>query len=170
MPAIALLSPEVWEALKLANIRGATDSQLASQFEVSQGSIRLRRMRDPMWAAAMVKSPTKPTDNKEIETRNETAALVSASVQEMLRSNGETSSLRASQIASRSLERAPDELPVTSLGDVKVALQIARTAAGLDKAQVNMAVAMSPGWGATVTAECHTGDWIESCDSGESQE
>lgn len=175
MAAISLLPPEEWEALKLANIRGATDEQLARQFEVTEESIRKRRSRDPVWQAAMsdrthhsiVKTKVlQATDkamsqDKPVIVTKANIVTLSASVDDILRENGQQSSLRASQIASASLSAAPDSLPVASLADVKTALQIARSAAGLDRAQVQVAMALSPGWGAAVQAEASAGDWEE---------
>jgi hypothetical protein len=53
MPALSLLRPEQWEALKIANIRGVDDPDLARQFGVTEVAIRKRRSRDPVWQAAV---------------------------------------------------------------------------------------------------------------------
>lgn len=140
MANIALLPPEQWEALRISSIRGSSDEQLARQFEVTRESIRMRRMRDPAWKAALAAKPTESIGNKENVTTNVTAAAIQASVADSLRQNGEQTSLRVSQIALRSVQSAPDTLPCETASDLKTFLSAARIAAGMDKAQPEVRV------------------------------
>lgn len=100
----------------------------------------------------MVK-PTLQIDNKENVTANVTKGLVETSVQEMLRQNGEQSSLRASQIAHKSLQSAPDSLPVKDAGDLKTLLSVVRIAAGMDRDQPQVQVNLAMFQGEAVTVE-----------------
>lgn len=47
------LSMEAWSALKMANIGGTSDSDLAGIYEVSEDAIRKKRSRDKGWAIAV---------------------------------------------------------------------------------------------------------------------
>ncbi len=140
MANIALLPPEEWEALRIASIKGVTDEQLSRQFEVSRESIRQRRFKDPVWAAAVSTLRAELAPKPDNITAIVTGDSVKASVEASLAENGQKSNLIASRIALTSLERAPEALPVTSLADVKTALSVARIAAGMDKAQPEVKV------------------------------
>ncbi len=144
MANTTLLPPEEWEALRIASIKGVTDEQLSRQFEVSRESIRQRRFKDPVWAAATATTRAELATKPENITAIVTGEAVKASVEASLLEMGQQSSLRALQIAHKSLQRAPDELPVQNLGDLKTALSVARIAAGMDRegAEVKVNLAM----------------------------
>jgi len=78
----------------------------------------------------VTEKPVSQRVKMEVETSRTEAVtdLVTDNLQEI----GQQSSLRAAQIALRSLSRSPDSLPITSMAEAKSAMQIARIAAGMD--------------------------------------
>lgn len=153
-----------WVAVEKAAIAGVSYAKLSAEHGIPETAIRKRASRYA-WPTTFRTGPkiTGPSQTSVTRAQNE---AISVTVADSLAENGQKSSLLASKIALQSLARAPESLPVTSLGDVKTAMQIARTAAGLDRPQVQVAVAMSPGWGAAAQAEAK--DWGE--DTEEPQE
>lgn len=173
MPNIALLPPEQWEALKLANVRGVEDAVLAEQFDVTREAIRQRRSRDPAWAAAMadrkhhsVQRANKPEDASslsQLPSQNVTkvdSGLVRASVTANLAEiHAQTATKLAQATASALGTFAQKPAPVESWQDAKTAYSIQRLACGVDKegVQVNVTLGMfggeveeGPAWEAEV--------------------
>ena len=136
------ISPEVWEAVKIASIRGVPDVQLSEQFGVTREAIRQRRFRDKAWAAAV--SPVSMLHNEERKAEAsrivtggpetaEIAQKVASTVSENIARLGEQNRLLALQIAGKGLKQANDAPPeVQSWQDVKALMDIVSKAAGLE--------------------------------------
>lgn len=142
----SILSPEAWEAVRIASVKGVTDQELASQFGITCESIRQRRFRDPIWKAANeAKSGTCNAVSQKGENVPSSASLaakVAATVGESIASLGESNRLLALQIASKGL-RAADAAPpeVTSWQDVRALVDIVHKASGMESGnavQVNV--------------------------------
>jgi hypothetical protein len=150
-----VISPEAWEALKAASIRGVPDSQLAETFGVETNAIRQRRFIDPIWKAAvsakreLAKERAIEVDKKqELQDSNLTgklteasksppaaslAAKVASTVSESIASLGESNRLLALQIAAKGLRQAEQAPPdVQSWGDVKALVEIVHKASGME--------------------------------------
>ena len=149
-----VISPEAWEALKAASIRGVPDSQLADSFGVERNAIRQRRFLDPIWKAAVNAKreaveetkrelSTNPVDLTGDLTKGENAPnsvslaqKVAATVQESIASLGESNRLLALQIASKGLKQADQAPPdVTSWSDVRAMVDIVHKASGMESGQ-----------------------------------
>ena len=142
----AILSPEAWEAVRIASVKGVTDQELASQFGITCESIRQRRFRDPIWkAASEAKSGPCNAVSQKRENAPSSVSLaekVAATVGESIATLGESNRLLALQIAGKGL-RAADAAPpeVTSWGDVKALVDIVHKASGMESGnavQVNV--------------------------------
>jgi hypothetical protein len=152
-----VISPEAWEALKAASIRGVPDSQLAETFGVETGTIRQRRFADSIWKAALAnRIQSKPVDDSQkgdnltgkITERAEMppvaslAAKVASTVQESISTLGESNRLLALQIAQKGLRQADAAPPeVQSWGDVRALVEIVHKASGMESGnavQVNV--------------------------------
>lgn len=154
MPAISLLPPEQWEEVRIASIRGVPDETLSKQFDIPKDTIRKRRERDPAWQAAVSARPGQAPRNPEkvrglsqiVQKPSET--VISASISDSLRVNGEKCSLFASQLALSKLQKAaenPESISdLKDMSDVKVTMSVARIAGGMDKegteVKVNLAM------------------------------
>lgn len=157
MGAPVLLTPAEWEAVKVASLRGVPDADLARQFGVEQASIRKRRSRDAMWAAACGgvqigkgvqpegrqggrKPPSQETVTK-LQNVTEMAEKAAESVTLSLAERGEICRNRLLQLAQKGIEKAhKTDLPVTSWQDAKTITEIAAKAAGWDKAEAQVSV------------------------------
>lgn len=81
---------------------------------------------------------------------------------ETLLEQGIEASHLASRLAVTALKSAKGTImPMENLTDVKTAMGIARTAAGMDRAVTQIAVAVTPAWGAAAQAESQATDWSE---------
>lgn len=146
MPAVSVLSPEVWEALKLANIRGATDEQLSRQFEVSEVAIRTRRHRDGMWKAAMSDRDYGPKTQKiavAMKATNATSEAVLAAVTGSMQQIGADHPLRWANYLNGKLKQVveTDTLPTpSSWKEAATADSMLRRAVGLDKEGTTVSV------------------------------
>ena len=146
----AVLSPQEWEAVKAASIKGVPDAQLAEAFGINGNAIRQRRFLDPVWKAAVAATREKEADNKAVLTQSltkapetaEIAQKVASTVSENIARLGEQNRLLALQIAGKGLKQANDAPPeVQSWQDVKALMDIVSKAAGLDQGnavQVNI--------------------------------
>lgn len=156
----AILSPEAWEAVKAASIKGVPDSQIAESFGINSNAIRQRRFLDPIWKAAVNAKreaveetkrelSTNPVDltgdltkGPEMASSASLAAKVAATVQESITSLGESNRLLALQIASKGLKAADQAPPeVTSWQDVRALVEIVHKASGMESGnavQVNV--------------------------------
>ena len=129
----AVLSPQEWEAVKTANLRGVPDKELSATFGILETTIRQRRFNDPLWKAAMA-------HNRELiathEARNnanltegpemaEIAQKAASSVQEAIANGKVANELLLLQIASKGLKQADGNLPqVKQWGDIKAIADI----------------------------------------------
>ncbi len=168
-----VLSPESWDALKAASIRGVPDSQLAETFGIETNAIRQRRFLDPIWKAAytanreLVNSVVK--GDKEKLTGNLTkgadsaslAQKVAATISENAESLSSSNLLLASQIAQKGLRRASseiDHLPLENIADIERIFKMAALAGKWSQPQVNVQQAFAFGGGQADEAilECET--------------
>ena len=158
-----VLSPESWDALKAASIRGVPDSQLAETFGIETNAIRQRRFLDPIWKAAytanreLVNSVVKG-DKEEKLTGNLTkgadsaslAQKVAATISENAESLSSSNLLLASQIAQKGLRRASseiDHLAIENIADIERIFKMAALAGKWSQPQVNVQQAFAFGGG-----------------------
>ena len=142
----SIISPESWEALRIASVKGVPDSELSEQFGVSCESIRQRRCRDAIWKAAFdgLKSPCHVVSQKGENSPPvaSLAAKVASTVSESIATLGESNRLLALQIAQKGLRQADSAPPeVQSWGDVKALVEIVHKASGMESGnavQVNV--------------------------------
>ena len=164
------ISPEVWEAVKIASIRGVPDVELAEQFGVTREAIRQRRFRDKTWAAAvspvsMLHNEERKAEASQIVTRGvETASLaqkVAQKVSESAESISAHNLLLASQIAKKGLQRASGEiehLAIENMADIERIFKMAAMAGKWNQPQVsvNQAFAFGGGQEDSAIVECET--------------
>jgi hypothetical protein len=129
----AVLSPQEWEAVKTANLRGVSDKELSATFGVLETTIRQRRFTDPMWKAAMAqnreliatheaKSNASLTKGPESE---ELAQKAASTIQEAIQGGKLQNELLLLQIASKGLKKADENLPqVKQWSDIKAIADI----------------------------------------------
>ncbi len=158
-----------WDQIKQAAIAGVPFKKLAEEWDIRDeagelwtGPIRQRCYREswPIPRAVMAQAQLRLNEAKtaqnaakeQMRANGETVTDVTQPrandvITADLLENGQKSNLLASQIALKSLQLAPESLPVTSLADVKTALSVARIAAGMDRegTQVNIGLGS---WGA----------------------
>lgn len=140
----AILSPEQWDAVKAASIKGVPDSQLAESFGINGNAIRQRRFLDPVWKAAVQatrESRTNKADDltptlTEGQKTADSASLaqkVASTVSENIASIATANNLLALQIAQKGLQKANLAPPdVRSWSDVEILTKITQKAAGLE--------------------------------------
>mgnify|MGYP006354387681 CR=1 FL=1 len=154
----AVLSPEQWDAVKAASIRGVPDSQLAESFGINGNAIRQRRFLDPLWKAAVQAKreelSTNPVGLTESLTKGpETASLakkVASTISENAESLSSSNLLLASQIAQKGLHRAErefDGLEIKDIGDVERIFKMAALAGKWNQPQVQVTQAFAFGGG-----------------------
>ena len=147
----AVLSPEKWGALKLANCSGVDDKILSERFEVSPESIRQRRFRDPVWKATF--EALKGSCNLSVTKGPETAFLAkktASTISENAESLSSSNLLLASQIAQKGLHRAErefDGLEIKDIGDVERIFKMAALAGKWNQPQVQVTQAFAFGGG-----------------------
>lgn len=136
-----ILSPEQWDAVKAASIKGVPDNQLAEAFGINGNAIRQRRFLDPVWKAAVQATREQAASNKEgltesLTKEQETANLaqkVASTVSENISRLGEQNRLLALQIAGKGLKQADAAPPeVQSWQDVKALMDIVSKASGME--------------------------------------
>jgi hypothetical protein len=122
----AVLSPEKWDALKMANLAGVDDKPLSEQFGVTCESIRQRRFRDPVWKAAM--EARNSVCNSAVTQEPEKAELAqkaASTIQEAIQGGKLQNELLLLQIASKGLKKADENLPqVKQWSDIKAIADI----------------------------------------------
>ncbi len=158
----AVLSPEKWGALKLANCSGVDDKILSERFEVSPESIRQRRFRDPVWKATF--EALKGSCNLSVTKGPETAFLAkktASTISENAESLSSSNLLLASRIAQKGLHRAErefDGLEIKDIGDVERIFKMAALAGKWNQPQVQVTQAFAFGGGQADDAilECET--------------
>ena len=165
----AVLSPEQWDAVKAASIRGVPDSQLAESFGINGNAIRQRRFLDPLWKAAVQAKreelSTNPVGLTESLTKGpETASLakkVASTISENAESLSASNLLLASQIAQKGLRRASgeiDHLAIENIADIERIFKMAAVAGKWAQPQVQVTQAFAFGGGQADDAilECET--------------
>jgi len=154
----AVLSPQEWEALKTANIRGVPDKELSATFGVLETTIRQRRFNDPLWKAAIQQNREliaahEAKCNASLTKGPETASLaqkVAATISENAESLSSANLLLASQIARKGLQRAAGEiehLPLENIADIERIFKMAAIAGKWSQPQVNVQQAFAFGGG-----------------------
>ena len=162
------ISPEVWEAIKIANIRGVPDTELSDQFGVTREAIRQRRFRDKMWAAAVtpitsLKSEERKEEASQIVTEGAGTASLAQKVAQKVSESAEGLSasnlLIASQIAKKALSRVSgeiDHLAIENIADVERIFKMAALAGKWSQpiVNVNQAFAFGGGQDDSTIMEC----------------
>ena len=164
-----ILTPEQWDAVKAASIRGVPDSQLAESFGINGNAIRQRRFLDPVWKAAVQAKreelSTNPVGLTESLTKGpETASLakkVASTISENAESLSASNLLLASQIAHKGLRRASgeiDHLAIENIADIERIFKMAAVAGKWAQPQVNVQQAFAFGGGQADDSilECET--------------
>lgn len=164
-----ILSPEQWDAVKAASIKGVPDSQLAESFGINGNAIRQRRFLDPVWKAAVAAIREQAASNKEVLTESltkgsETASLakkVSATISENVSSLSENNLLLANQLAQKGLHRAMaaiEGVELENMADIERAVKMAAIAGKWNQPQVsvNQAFAFGGGQDDSAIVECET--------------
>ena len=163
-------SPETWEAIKLANIRGVQDKELSERYGVTREAIRQRRFRDKTWQAAVtpvssLKSEERKEEASQIVTQaSGTASLaqkVAATISENAESLSSSNLLLASQIAQKGLRRASseiDHLAIENIADIERIIKMAAIAGKWNQpqVQVNQAFAFGGGQADDSVLDCET--------------
>ena len=128
-----ILSPEQWEAVKAASIKGVSDNQLAESFGINGNAIRQRRFLDPIWKAAVQAKreelSTNPVGLTDSLTKDEKGAEIAQkaalTIQEAIAGGKLQNELLLLQIASKGLKQADGNLPqVKAWQDIKAIADI----------------------------------------------
>lgn len=141
MPAVSPLSKEGWEQLKKASEMGVKDEVLANEYGVTRDAIRLRRSREKWLTMERVEQHLAERRERMIDTERYKGAL--EVVAETLQERAEAYSLntfnKVSALAKKGLELlpTPDTWKTFQIADT-----IARRAAGLDRPQTQINVAI----------------------------
>ena len=164
-----ILSPEQWDAVKAASIKGVSDNQLAESFGINGNAIRQRRFLDPVWKAAVQAKreelSTNPVGLTDSLTRGpETASLaqkVASTISENAESLSSSNLLLASQIAQKGLRRAfneIDHLAIENIADIERIFKMSALAGKWSQPQVNVQQAFAFGGGQADDSilECET--------------
>lgn len=166
----AVLSPQEWEALKTANIRGVPDKELSATFGVQETTIRQRRFNDALWKAAIQQNrgliaAHEAKSNASLTKGPETASLaqkVAATISENAESLSSANLLLASQIARKGLQRASGEiehLAIENIADIERIFKMAAISGKWNQqpqVQVNQAFAFGGGQDDGQIVECET--------------
>jgi len=164
-----ILSPEQWEAVKAASIKGVPDNQLAESFGINGNAIRQKRFLDPVWKAAVQANREQAASNEQVITQGltkgvETASLakkVASTISESAEALSTQNLLLASQIARKGLQRASgeiDALPIENIADIERIFKMAAIAGKWNQPQVSVNQAFAFGGGAEdgQIVECET--------------
>ena len=165
----AVLSPQEWEALKTANIRGVPDKELSATFDVLETTIRQKRFNDPIWKAAIAQNREliathEARNNASLTKGADSASLaqkVAATISENAESLSSSNLLLASQIARKGLQRASgeiDTLDIKDIADIERIFKMAALAGKWNQPQVsvNQSFAFGGGQEDGQIVECET--------------
>lgn len=146
-----ILSPEQWNAVKLANITGVPDQELSEQFGITCESIRQRRFRDEVWKAAFEAKggACNVVSQKGVETAS-LAKKVASTISENASSLSESNLLLANQLAQKGIQRALsaiDGVEIENMADIERAVKIAAVAGKWSQPIVNVNQAFAFGGG-----------------------
>jgi hypothetical protein len=139
--AKAMVSPETWQAIKLASIRGVPDATLAEHFGVTCNAITSRRFDDAEWKAAKPKLTALPSRPPSKATSNTEAieAVTTASLAEI----GEQNSLLLARYVSQKIKTSTEHdllSEPSNWAELKTASEILRKATGQDRDQAAVSV------------------------------
>jgi hypothetical protein len=135
------LSPETWEAIKTASIKGVPDKVICERYGLNFNALAVRRSRDPAWRIAASKKGKAYRDKKD-----DLSTLLVDNREEIAREN----QVLLSQFVHNKIKAAisSDSIPEPeNWSELKTANDIFRKAAGLDKEQA--AVSINFGWSTT---------------------
>ena len=172
MPAM-LISKEEWKEIQKASEAGVPDSQLSEQFGISKASIKMRRMREGWLTPARLKAEVAAQsarklalsqgvslrEKEESKTGVVTRVTAEESIASKLLKMGETGTLALAEVALRKalfVRDNPETIDdLETIGDMSTALKLLRTAAGLDRQENSVAVALNFGafWQSPSSAE-----------------
>ena len=126
----AVLSPQEWEAVKTANLRGVSDKELSATFGVQETTIRQRRFNDPLWKAAMAQNREliathEARNNANLTEGAEIAQKAAATIQEAIAGGKLQNELLLLKLAGNGLKSAEGNLPqVKAWADIKAIADI----------------------------------------------
>jgi hypothetical protein len=128
------ISPETWEAIELANIRGVQDKELSERYGVTREAIRQRRCRSKTWQAAVtpissLKNEEKIEELSQIVTGGqkeaEIAQKAASTIQEAIQGGKLQNELLLLKLAGNGLRSAEGNLPqVKQWSDIKAIADI----------------------------------------------
>lgn len=131
------ISKETWEAIKLASVKGMSDSDLELWYGVKAATIGVARHRDPMWSAAVSKRTRERKNTLEAVRRSNSDQDLALTLHENAASLNERNKLLALKAAGAGLERAFDKsgalhqhLRPETLNDLKTLTDVAGKAGG----------------------------------------
>ena len=134
------LSPEVWETIKLASIKGIPDKVICARYGLSISALAVRRFRDPEWRiAAGKKLSSKKGNHSELQTFLVDNREAIASENQVLLSQYIHGKIKS--VITKDTLSEPE-----NWGEMKTANDIFRKSVGLDKEQA--AVSINFGWAA----------------------
>ena len=127
-------SPETWEVIRLANIRGVQDKELSERYGVTREAIRQRRCRDKAWQAAVtpvssLKNEEKIEELSQIVTGGQNGAEIAQkaalTIQEAIQGGKLQNELLLLKLAGNGLRSAEGNLPqVKAWADIKAIADI----------------------------------------------
>lgn len=152
---LPVLAEAEWRALRLASIRGVSDKDLATTFNVQVNTIIKRRTRDPEWTAVLKGSQVsrKVTSTPVKEAAKLTETVVTANLDQIATENNLLAAQFAHSAMQESVKTGLVAAPST-WSDLKTAFGMVRTATGQDREGTNVNVSLW-GTGAVAIAGAH---------------
>ena len=139
------LSPETWEDIKTASIRGVPDRVICERYNLNFNALAVRRSRDPAWRIAASKKDKKyPDKHEDLSTLLVDNREAIATENQILLSQFVHSKMKAA--ISRDSIPEPE-----NWSELKTANDIFRKSAGLDNEQA--AVSINFGWSTTADSD-----------------
>jgi hypothetical protein len=134
----AIATPEVWQAVRTASIKGVPDSKLVEYFGVTLGAIQSRRFDDPEWKAAKKDhlANRASQNSSQLESKKLVAQQVEAVTATSLQEIGSQNSILLARYTDQKIKTAlqDDLLPdIQDWGQLKTASELLRKATGQDK-------------------------------------
>lgn len=126
------LSDEDWEAIKIANIAGMSDTEISERWEVLETTLRSRRSRDAIWAEAF-QAMRKRCNERATKGQNsaisakKAAENITNSVSDLSQNNLLVANQLAGKLVSRALS-ASEAVPLDTVADIEKAVKIASIA------------------------------------------
>ncbi len=134
----AIATPEVWQAVRTASIKGVPDSKLVEYFNVTLGAIQSRRFDDPEWKAAKKDHIVYRASREasQLESKKLVAQQVEAVTASSLQEIGAQNSILLARYTDQKIKTAIQDDLLPDLQDwsqMKVASELLRKATGQDK-------------------------------------